>query len=190
MRSRFAPPGIAIALVALGLVVAPDHPAAKEPIAAPRFEMTDVEGRKISLDASRRSGPVLIDFWATWCKPCVESLPELERLHQKYGARGLHVIGISVDGPRNFSKVRPFAATHGISYPVAIDQDGRLQQLYRVIAVPTLFVVDTAGTIATVRVAYRAGEGAELEKMILGLLPAEADTARGSSAPADSVADH
>src|SRR5437762_3487618 len=99
---------------------------------APRFKAQDLRGRPIELATLLRRGPVLLDFWATWCKPCVEALPELETWHGRYGPRGLTVIGISVDGPRNVAKLRPFLASKGITYPVVIDSDGKLQQLYQV----------------------------------------------------------
>src|SRR2546422_4943348 len=61
--------------------------------------------------------------------PLSRSLPELETLHRRYRDRGLTVIGISVDGPRNFARVRPFAAKLGLTFPIVLDEDGRLQQL-------------------------------------------------------------
>lgn len=147
-------------------------PLAEQSQQAPRFRIRDVQGHLLDLDELRHKGPILIDFWATWCRPCIESLPELEAWHQKFGPRGLTVIGVSIDGPRNFAKVRPFAKARGLSYPVAIDQDGRLQQLFHVLAVPTAILIDTSGVISRVRVAYRPGENAEFEEHIETLLPA------------------
>ena len=145
---------------------------APRPTPAPHFKVKDLTGRTLDLTKLTRRGPVLIDFWATWCKPCVEALPELQSLHHDYAERGLTVIGVSVDGPRNFAKVRPFAASMGLEYPIVLDTDGRLQQLYHVLAVPTAFLIDTTRTIVQVRVAYRPGEGAKLEDSIRALLPA------------------
>lgn len=138
---------------------------------APRFRIRDVQGHLLDLDELRHKGPVLIDFWATWCRPCIESLPELKAWHRKFGPQGLTVIGVSIDGPRNFAKVRPFAKARGLSYPMAIDQDGSLQQLFHVLAVPTAILIDTSGVISRVRVAYRPGESAEFEEHIQALLP-------------------
>jgi len=146
---------------------------AAEPLAkAPRFKVKDVTGATLDLPRLLQRGPVLIDFWATWCGPCVESLPELQQWHETYGPRGLTVIGVSVDGPRNVAKVRPFAASRGLTYPIVIDRDGRLQQLYHVVAIPTAFLIDPTGAIARVRLAYRPGEGAAFENDIRALLPA------------------
>ena len=142
------------------------------PPAAPRFTVQDVQGHTLDLAELLHHGPVLVDFWATWCVPCVQSLPELEALHRRYGPLGLTIVGVSVDGPRNFARVRPFVASRGLTYPIVLDRDGRLQQSYQVLAVPTAVLIDTAGTIVQVRVAYRPGEGAKLEDAVRALLPA------------------
>ncbi len=137
---------------------------------APRFKVNDVLGRTLELDDLLRRGPVLLDFWATWCKPCLDAAPELERWHRAYGPRGFTVIGISVDGPRNYTRVRPLAARLGLTYPIVIDQDERLRHLYQVVAMPTTVLIDRDGSIASVRLGYRPGEGEELEQRIVTLL--------------------
>jgi peroxiredoxin len=142
------------------------------PPAAPAFKVLDVQGDKLELAQLLKKGPVLLDFWATWCAPCVQSLPELEAWHQRYGPLGLTIVGVSVDGPRNFARVRPFVASRSLSYPIVLDRDGRLQQSYQVLAIPTAVLIDTTGSIVQVRVAYRPGEGAKLEDAIKALLPA------------------
>jgi cytochrome c biogenesis protein CcmG/thiol:disulfide interchange protein DsbE len=152
---------------------------AEKPTPAPSFKVKDLRGKTLDLDALRRQGPVLVDFWATWCKPCLASLPELEALHQKYASRGLTVIGVSLDGPRNRSKVRPFVSRLRLTYPNVVDDDGRLQQLYNVLALPTALLIDTTGAIVKTRMGYRPGEGEEMEKEIRALLSEEAEEGAG-----------
>lgn len=151
---------------------------------APPFRVKDLEGHVLDLDALRKRGPVLLDFWATWCKPCHAAIPELDAWRAKYQSQGLTIVGVSVDGPRNYSKVRPFVSRMNIRYPVVIDQDGRLQQLYQVVALPTAVLIDTAGTIVTARVGFRPGESQSLGEKIAGLLPAiPATPAEAPSSP-------
>ena len=165
-------------------------PAAVNP-RAPQFKTRDVRGTVLDLEALRRKGPVLVDFWATWCKPCLSSLTELERWHHEYGPNGLTVIGVSVDGPRNQAKVRPFAARMGLTYPIVVDRDDRLKQLYQVVAIPTAFLIDTSGAITQVRLGYVPGEGEKLEGAIRALLgqgtPPDAEDGASRGAGTDSL---
>ena len=138
---------------------------------APRFKVESITGQKLELETLRLRGPVLIDFWATWCKPCVTAIPELEKIHRACDARGLTVIGVSVDGPRSFAKVRPAVNRLGITYPIVLDQDGSLQQKYQVRAMPTTVLIDTSGAIVHVMQGFRPGEGDRLRKLIEELLP-------------------
>ena len=179
-----------VALAASSLHAAPELP--RPP--APRFRLVSLSGNDLDLAELRTRGPVLLDFWATWCKPCLAALPELESIHDAYAARGLTVIGISTDGPRNFAKVRPFVARHGITYPIALDEDGDMQQKFQVRAMPMTVLIDTAGTIVHVSQGFRPGEGSRLRAAIDGLLPPRPggagmtpDSARPDSAAHDST---
>jgi len=165
-----------VAALALHLSAWPARGAVSAPIAlersrAPALRVRAVTGETLSLEKLLAGGPVVLDFWATWCKPCLAELPELEALQRKYRERGLTVVGVSVDGPRNFAKVRPFAAKLGLTFPIVLDEDGRIQQLYQVRAMPTTIVIDTAGAIVTVREGYRPGDTRGLEAEITKLLP-------------------
>ncbi len=128
-----------------------------------------------------RGGPVLLDFWATWCKPCLEAVPGLRSLHESLGERGLTVIGVSVDGPRNFSKVRPFMSRMRITYPVALDRDGSLQRFFQVVAVPTTVLLDAEGRVVRVQQGFRPGEEKELEAAVRALLPPASDSGADST---------
>lgn len=82
----------------------------------PDFELVDTNG--VAVTASDFDGQVLlINFWATWCKPCVEEMPMLSELQRAWAARGLKVLGVALDDP---DRARDFAADMGISYPVAL----------------------------------------------------------------------
>ena len=179
---------IAAAIVTLA---APGRAAAQLAHArAPGFKLESVSGAKLDLATLRGKGPVLLDFWATWCKPCLAAIPELEAIHKEYSPRGLTLIGVSTDGPRNFSKVRPFVARQGITYPIALDEDGDMQQKYQVRAMPMTVLIDTSGAIVHVSQGFRPGEGSKLRAAIMKLLPAmpaATEAAPVESAPSDST---
>ena len=187
--ARGARPAIARIGIALA-VTATLHPAAASPAPplpdthrhAPPFRIESLEHDRLDLARLLLRGPVLLDFWATWCKPCVAALPELESLQRRYRARGLTVVGISIDGPRNFARVRPFIARLGLTFPVALDEDGSLQQAYQVRAAPTSFLIDRGGEIVQTRVGYERGAVESLERAIKALLPAAADSSAPDSA--------
>ena len=150
--------------------------------AAAPFRVKSVSGAMLDLDSLRVRGPVVLDFWATWCKPCLAALPEIEALWKKYRERGLTVVGVSEDGPRNYAKVRPFVVRLGMSYPIVLDADEGLQQKYQVRALPTTVLVDRDGKIARFTQGYRPGETKALEAAIEELIGvAQPD------APADSA---
>jgi cytochrome c biogenesis protein CcmG/thiol:disulfide interchange protein DsbE len=149
--------------------------------AAP-FRVRDLGGRTLDLETLRHRGPVLLEFWATWCAPCRAAFPELEALQQEYGERGLTVIGVSADGPRNVAKVRPFVARERLTFPIALDLDGRMQQIFQVGQLPTAVLIDTNGVIVASRVGFRAGETTLRDHVTALFAPAPA------TAPADSGA--
>lgn len=146
--------------------------------AAP-FRLRDLTGSTLDLSTLRQRGPVLLEFWATWCAPCRGAFPELERLKREHEDCGLTVIGVSVDGPRNVAKVRPFVAREGLTFPIAVDLDGRLQQLYQVHQLPTAVLIDTNGRIVATRVGFRPGERA-LADQVAALCPGTAADSTGT----------
>jgi thiol-disulfide isomerase/thioredoxin len=91
-----------------------------------------------------RGKVVLLDFWATWCSPCVEKMPQVEALHQKFGKRGLVVIGVHSAGRSD--KAGPFVKDKGITFPVLIDS-GETARRYAVEAAPVYFLIDKSGKL-------------------------------------------
>jgi thiol-disulfide isomerase/thioredoxin len=132
---------------------------------APEFTARSLDGRDLRLASLRLQGPVIVEFWATWCEPCREALTEMEEWRKQYGPRGLAIVAVSVDGPRNISKVRPYVTRLHIHYPVVIDEDQRIQRLYQANQMPTAFLVDRAGNIASIRVGYRRGDTAFMTRL-------------------------
>jgi len=141
------------------------------PWPAPAIALVDLTGRKVTSD-SLRGRVTLIDFWATWCAPCVKTMPELQALHTQYASRGFGVLGVSIDegGP---SKVKKFVGSKKITYPIAIDDGPKpAWEAYHVKAVPAAFLVDREGRVVAQWTGASQGR-AELEKMIEELLRAD-----------------
>lgn len=96
-----------------------------------------------SLPASLKGKTVLIDFWATWCGPCIEEMPKLNRWHKEFGG-DLIVIGVSDEEPE---KVRTFASRHGIDYPLVADKEHKLQDLFQLQSIPQMVLVSADGVV-------------------------------------------
>ena len=111
---------------------------------APDFEARMLTGGALRLSALRGK-VVLLDFWATWCGPCEETIPRLEALDGRYRAQGLEIVGVSVDD--DAGEVPPFVRAHGMRYPVFVDEGKQVMGLYAVRAVPTTVLVDRKGRV-------------------------------------------
>ena len=113
-------------------------------IFAPEFAFTSLQGESISL--KELSGKVVVlDFWATWCPPCRESLPELKELTKEYPKEKLAVISVSAD--ENESQWKEFVAKKNMSWPQYRDADGRVRRAFQVESFPTYLVLDGDGII-------------------------------------------
>jgi peroxiredoxin len=134
---------------------------------APDFKMVTLTGQQVSLEKYR--GQVLfLDFFATWCKPCRESIPHLNELNRKYGKQGLQVLGVSADEDGEKS-VRIFAEQNRIGYPVALAGETVLTD-FAVRAVPVLFVIDKRGRVAEVFRGFTEVAGRSQEQLVKKLL--------------------
>ena len=134
---------------------------------APDFTMKDLEGKDFTL-SSTLGKVVLLDFWATWCPPCQESIPDLTKLQKQYSEQGLQVVGISLDR-RGERVVKPFAKKLKINYKILVGDSTKVIENYRgIIGIPTLFVIDRKGNVVNQFIGYVERE--VLEKEIKKLL--------------------
>jgi peroxiredoxin len=118
--------------------------------AAPDFAPAVQSGAKLDKLSALRGQVVLLDFFATWCGPCVATMPHVQHLHQKLGARGLKVIGVSTESA---NVVASAAERFHLSYTLASDENEGVSGRYRVFALPTMIVIDRHGIVREVSVA-------------------------------------
>ena len=137
---------------------------------APDFRLPDLKGKQVSLKSLLSKGPVVLDFWATWCKPCVKYLPKLQKVYDKYKKDGFVVVGINEDGPRNRAKINPFIKSKRITFPILIDANSQVMRRYQIMGLPATVIIAKDGTIITVHKGYKPGDEKFLEEEIKVLL--------------------
>lgn len=115
--------------------------------AAPDFELTNLEGKKIKL-SDYKGKVVILDFWATWCAPCRKGIPDLVDLKNAYKAKGVEVIGISLDQDNTIADVKPFVKEYKINYPVVFGNMDVVQKYGNIQAIPTTFIINKEGKIS------------------------------------------
>ncbi|MBF0501594.1 MAG: TlpA family protein disulfide reductase [Candidatus Riflebacteria bacterium] len=113
---------------------------AQEAIPAPDFLLKSIDDRDIGL-ASNPGKVIILNFWATWCPPCREEIPNLVDIFEANKEKGVEIIGISID--RDIEKVREFATINKITYPIALAEKSILEAYGGIQAVPTTFVIDS-----------------------------------------------
>ena len=126
----------------------PDAPSGKVEVGAPApgYRTVSLAGDSVSL-AAQRGNVVLLNIWATWCHPCRTEIPELQAIHAKYQARGLALIGVSVDADGSDDAIRAFMTDFRMTYPIWRDPDERVSTQFLVIGVPATFLIDRAGVL-------------------------------------------
>lgn len=138
----------------------------KGPPAAPAIELFTPEGTVFTL-ASLRGRVVLVNFWATWCEPCVTEMPSLQRLRDQFAPR-FEVLGVNYqEGP---ARIRAFIDKSGISFPIVRDTDGAVAKAWGARIFPASYVVDRAGNVKHVLIGGADWTSAALVSTIQRLL--------------------
>jgi thiol-disulfide isomerase/thioredoxin len=147
-------------LVAPALAVAPAGPA-------PKFQLTSMAGKPISLD-QLKGQVVMINFWASWCGPCREEMPVLEKLYTKYKPMGFTMIGVNVE-PDSKLAAEWLKATP-VTFPILFDTKSEVSKLYQVSSMPSTVIVDRKGNLRWMHRGYKAGAENEYLDQIRALV--------------------
>jgi peroxiredoxin len=167
-----------ITLLLLGIVV-PAQARAEDPVKAlglmrPKpvqlakdFRVATPDKRQLKL-SDFKGKVVFLNFWATWCKPCEEEMPSMERLYQRYKDKGLVVLAISEDGEG--AAVGPFLKKRGFTFAVGLDPKMSVAGLYGVWAIPSTFIIDRRGNRALFANGPREWDGREAHALFQSLV--------------------
>lgn len=168
-----------VALIAIGWTQRGRFTAAEVGARAPGFSLVDLDGETVSLE-QYGDQVVLLNFWATWCPPCVHEMPSMERLYQDLRDRGFVVLGVSLDvdpGPvdeqgRSQGIVREYVDRLEVTFPILLDPKGEVEAVYNVTGLPTTYVIGRGGRIEGRIVGAREWDSAEYRARIEELLGA------------------
>jgi peroxiredoxin len=113
---------------------------------APGFTLRNLQGNLEGL-VDHKDKVIILNFWATWCAPCLEEMPSFEKLYRRYRSQGLTVLAISLD-KGDISKVKDFVDANNLTFPVLIDSDGAAEKLYPSFTIPFTYLIDKEGRVA------------------------------------------
>lgn len=156
---------LASGLLILGLAPAAFAVSLQE--SAPDFTLKSLDGGNLRLD-EYRGQVVLINFWASWCGPCRQEMPLLDRLHQRYEDTGFAVLGVNVEG--EVAPAREIVDKTNVSFPVLIDEGQLVSELYKLEAMPSTVVVDRDGRIRYIHRGYKPGDEAKYVEVVKELI--------------------
>ena len=159
----------ALALIALGASLALPLSAHAVDLRenAPDFTLKSLEGSNLRLE-EYRGQVVLINFWASWCGPCRQEMPLLDRLHHRYEDTGFAVLGVNVEG--EVAPAQEIVDKTNVTFPILIDDGQKVSDMYNLQAMPTTVVVDRDGVIRYIHPGYKPGDEAKYVEVVKKLI--------------------
>lgn len=153
---------IVISILSLTFVFA-ENPTLK---IAPSFSLYDIKGNLVVLDSVIKSGPVVMSFWALWCKMCIKELDALKQYFPELESLGINFLAISQDKSKAKEAVRSFVSGKKWPYKIVLDPDNKLRKLYNVQVMPTLFIINEKKEIIYTHQGYKPGDEKKLMEKI------------------------
>ena len=134
---------------------------------APNFTLKSNSGKNVKL-SELRGQVILLNFWASWCGPCRQEMPLLEKLHQRYSPLGFTVLGVNVEeDPR---KAKTLLKDISVSFPILFDTTNKVSKQYKVSAMPSTIMIDRDGNMRYLHKGYKPGDETQYKKWVKKLI--------------------
>jgi len=135
---------------------------------SPSCALTTLDGESAHNLQELKGKVVYIDFWASWCPPCVKSFPFLDQLNHDMKDQGLHIIGVNLD--EKVTDAKEFLAKYPVNFSIVADPSKQCARVFEMMAMPTSYLIDRKGTIRHIHQGFRPGETEELRALITQLV--------------------
>ena len=153
---------IIVLLFLLSILIAQDR--------VPNLRLKMLNGKYAKLHDFLKDGPMIIDFWATWCEPCKKQMRYLDLFHNHFKGLGFKVLTVNTDTPKSMSKVKPYVRTKGFEFNVAVDPNSQIKKKLKIQQMPTTIIIDQDGTVVYRHKGYVPGDEVGILKAITQLL--------------------
>ena len=137
---------------------------------SPNLKLTKLNGRTVTLSEYLKKGPVLINFWATWCSPCKKEMVYLDKFERKYKDEGLSILSISVDSQKSLSHVRSYIRANDYIYDVFLDPNRQVFKKLNGNLMPTNVLIDSEGKVLWRHYGYIPGDEENMDLQLRSAL--------------------
>lgn len=134
------------------------------------FKLESIDGGQVELSKLYGKGPILISFWATWCKPCIEEMTELNKIYEELKDKGFNLLAVSTDNEKTIAKVKPFVKSRGYNFTVLLDKNSEVARKYYAQQIPYSVLLDKDGKIVQSHLGYMKGDEKKLRDKLISLL--------------------
>ena len=157
-------------LILLLITLSSSYADQKRDMMLPDLSIKLINGKQTRLSSLLEDGPILVNFWATWCAPCKKEMIFLEEFHKKYSDQGFRVLAISTDSPKSMSKVKSYIRAKKHTFLVGLDPNQEVAKKMNAMVMPTVILIDKDRKVSWYHQGFIPGDENEIEAQILKLL--------------------